>query len=133
MRAAGRKPEDVLVRCPYTVTVTDDPERALRPHAAPTPRSTSRAWATSITSTSCAWATREAADAVREAWAQGGSSAGAAALPDELVDQLGMAGGVEACCDALDEAAAAGFPLLSVAVTEREPSKRAAILGKLVG
>lgn len=74
-----------------------------------------------------------AADAVRAAWAQGGSEAGAAALPDALVDQLGFAGELDACCDALDAAAEAGFSLLSVAVTERDPGKRAAVLRRLVG
>ena len=97
------------------------------------PRSTSHAWATSTTNTSCAWATHEAADAVRKAWAEGGSAAGAAAVPDELVDQLGMTGDVAACCAALDEAAAAGFSLLSVAVTERDPNKRGATFRELVG
>jgi hypothetical protein len=73
------------------------------------------------------------ADAVRKAWAEGGSEAGAAALPDALVDQLGMAGDVGACCEALDAAAEAGFSLLSASVSERDPDKRAAIYRRLVG
>jgi hypothetical protein len=73
-----------------------------------------------------------AADAVRAAWAEAGSEAGAAALPDALVNELGFAGELDACCEALDAAAAAGFSLLSVAVTERDAVKRAAILRRLV-
>ena len=42
---------------------------------------------------------------------RGGLGAGAAALPDELVDELGTAGEASACVDALDAAAEAGFPL----------------------
>ena len=72
------------------------------------------------------------ANAVRAAYAHGGTEAANAALPDALVDQLGFAGGVEACCDALDEAAEAGFSVLSVSVAERDPHKREAILRKLV-
>jgi hypothetical protein len=74
-----------------------------------------------------------AADAVREAWTAGGSAAGAAAVPNDLVDELGMSGSVEACCERLDEAAEAGFSLLSVSVAERDAAKRAAIYQRLVG
>ena len=75
----------------------------------------------------------DAANAVRKACAEGGSAAGAAALPDALVDELGFAGPVEACCEALDAAHEAGFPLLSAAVVERDPDRRAQIYRKLVG
>ena len=44
-----------------------------------------------------------------------------------------MTGDVAAGCAALDEAAAAGFSLLSVAVSERDPGERAAIFRALVG
>jgi F420-dependent oxidoreductase-like protein len=132
VRAAGRKPEDVLVRCPYSVTVTDDPERAAAARRANAAFYIAR-MGNFYYEHFVRMGYERAANAVREAWAQGGSNAGAAAVPAELVDQLGTAGGVEACCDALDEAAAAGFPLLSVAVTERDPGKRSAILKRLVG
>jgi alkanesulfonate monooxygenase SsuD/methylene tetrahydromethanopterin reductase-like flavin-dependent oxidoreductase (luciferase family) len=132
VRAAGRNPQDVLVRCPYTVTVTSDPERAALAR-----RGNAAFYIARMGDFYYEHFVRmgyeQAADAVRSAWAQGGSSAGAAAVPAELVDQLGMAGPVEACCDALDEAGAAGFSLLSVSVTERDASKRAALLHKLVG
>jgi alkanesulfonate monooxygenase SsuD/methylene tetrahydromethanopterin reductase-like flavin-dependent oxidoreductase (luciferase family) len=132
VRAAGRKPDEVSVRCPYQVSVTNDPERA-----AATRRGFVAFYIARMGEFYYQHFVRmgyaQAADAVRAAWAQGGSSAGAAAVPDELVADLGMAGDVDACCDALDAAAAAGFTLLSVAVTEREPNKRAAILRRLVG
>ena len=108
VRAAGRKPEDVIVRCPYTVTVTDNPERAVAVR-----RGTAAFYIARMGNFYYEHFVRmgyaEAADAVRKAWAEGGSAAGAAAVPDELVDQLGMTGDVAACCAALDEAAAAGF------------------------
>ncbi len=129
---AGRKPEQVLVRCPYNVAVTDRPERAAAAR---------RGGATFYIARMgdfyyqhfVRMGYQAEADAVRAAWAKGGSAAGTAALPDALVDELGMAGGVEACCDALDEAAEAGFSLLSVSVAERDPDKRAAIYRRLVG
>ena len=73
------------------------------------------------------------ADAVRKAWAEGGSGAGAQALPASLVEQMGTAGSVEACVDALDEADAAGFGVHSVSVAERDPVKRGKIFEQLVG
>ena len=132
VRAAGRKPEDVLVRCPYSVTVTDNPESA-----AARRRGTAAFYIARMGNFYYEHFVRmgyaEAADAVRKAWADGGSAAGAAAVPAELVDQLGMTGDVATCCAALDEAAAAGVSLLSVAVTERDPGERAAIYRALVG
>jgi F420-dependent oxidoreductase-like protein len=132
VRAAGRKPEDVSVRCPYHVTVTDHPERAVaarRGNAAFYIARMGNFYYEHFVRMGYA----AAADAVRAAWAQAGSEAGAAALPDELVAELGFAGGLEAGCEALDAAAAAGFSLLSVSVAERDSVERAAILRRLVG
>jgi F420-dependent oxidoreductase-like protein len=132
VRATGRKPDEVSVRCPYQVSVTDDPERAAAARRAFVAFYIAR-MGDFYYQHFVRMGYAQAADAVRAAWAQGGSSRGAAAVPDELVADLGMAGELDACCDALDAAAAAGFSLLSVAVTEREPNKRAAILRRLVG
>jgi F420-dependent oxidoreductase-like protein len=132
VRAAGREPSEVSVRCPYLVTVTDRPERAVAARRANTAFYIAR-MGNFYYEHFVRIGYQAAADAVRAAWEQGGSEAGAAALPDELVDQLGFAGELEACCAALDAAAAAGFPLLSVSVTERDADKRAAILRRLVG
>ncbi|HET6336499.1 MAG TPA: LLM class flavin-dependent oxidoreductase [Polyangiales bacterium] len=132
VRAAGRKPEEVSIRCPYLVSVTDQPERAVAARRANAAFYIAR-MGNFYYEHFVRMGYREAADAVRAAWEQGGSEAGAAALPDELVDQLGFAGELEACCDALDSAAAAGFSMLSVSVAERDADKRAAILRRLVG
>lgn len=132
VREAGRKPGDVLVRCPYTVSVTDRPERAQAARRANAAFYIAR-MGDFYYEHFVRLGYRDAADAVREAWATGGSAAGAAAVPEGLVADLGAAGEVEACCDALDEAAEAGFQLLSVTVTERDAQKRAAIYRRLVG
>jgi len=132
VRDAGRKPEDVTVRCPYGVTVTDDPARpaAMR-------RGTAAFYIARMGNFYYEHFVRMGyqaeADAVRAAWEKGGSAAGAAALSEGLVDQLGFGGDVGACCEALDEAAEAGFSLLSVSVAERDEHKRAAIYKQLVG
>jgi len=132
VREAGRKPEDVVVRCPYTVSVTSDPARAAAARRANAAFYIAR-MGNFYYEHFVRMGFKEEADAVRKAWAEGGSGAGAAALPDMLVDQLGMAGDVSACCDALDAAREAGFSLLSVTVSERDPDKRAEIYRKLVG
>ncbi|HKP55685.1 MAG TPA: LLM class flavin-dependent oxidoreductase [Polyangiales bacterium] len=132
VRSAGRNPGDVSVRCPYLVTVTDQPERAVAARRANAAFYIAR-MGNFYYEHFVRMGYKAAADAVRAAWAEGGSEAGAAALPDALVAQLGFAGELEACCDALDAAAEAGFSLLSVAVTERDPDKRAATLRRLVG
>jgi F420-dependent oxidoreductase-like protein len=132
VRAAGRKPEEVSVRCPYHITVTDQPERAVAARRANAAFYIAR-MGNFYYEHFVRMGYRAEADAVRAAWAAVGSEAGAAALPDALVAQLGFAGELEACCDALDAASEAGFPLLSVAVTERDSEKRAAILRRLVG
>ena len=132
VREAGRKQQDVLVRCPYTVSVTSDPARAAAARRANAAFYIAR-MGNFYYEHFVRMGYKEAADAVRRGWAEGGSTGGAAALPDALVDQLGMAGEVTACCDALDAAHEAGFSLLSVNVAERDPDKRAEIYRKLVG
>jgi F420-dependent oxidoreductase-like protein len=132
VRDAGKKPEDMTVRCPYTVSVTSEPARPAAMRRGMTAFYIAR-MGNFYYEHFVRMGYRAEADAVRAAWEQGGSEAGAAALPDRLVDQLGFAGPVEACCDTLDEAADAGFSLLSVSVAERDEKKRAAIYEKLVG
>lgn len=129
---AGRKPEDVVVRCPYGVTVTEDPDRAAAARRANAAFYIAR-MGNFYYEHFVRMGYADAANAVRKAWDAGGSGAGAAALPDALVHELGTAGEAEACVDALDAAAEAGFPLLSVQVVERDAGKRAQIYRKLVG
>jgi F420-dependent oxidoreductase-like protein len=129
--AAGRKREAVEVRCPYTITVTDRPARAAQVRRAMAVRYIAR-MGDFYYELFVRMGYRAEADAVRAAYAQGGTDAANAAMPDALVDQLGFAGSVEACCDALDEASEAGFSVMSVSVSERDPQKRAAIFRKLV-
>ena len=132
LRSAGKDPAQFTVRCPYHVTVTDQPERAAAARRANAAFYIAR-MGNFYYEHFVRMGYKAEADAVRAAWASGGSEAGAAALPDRLVDQLGFAGPLEACCDALDQAAAAGFTLLSTTVVERDEAKRAEIYKRLVG
>jgi alkanesulfonate monooxygenase SsuD/methylene tetrahydromethanopterin reductase-like flavin-dependent oxidoreductase (luciferase family) len=129
--AAGRKRDEVEVRCPYTITVTEHPERAAQARRT-----------LAVRYIACTgefyyqlfvrMGYEAEANAVRAAYAQGGTEAANAALPDALVNELGFAGTVEVCRDALAEAEEAGLSVLSVSVAERDPQKRASIFRKLV-
>ena len=60
-------------------------------------------------------------------------SAGAAALPRDLVEELNMSGSPEECAEAIDEGIEAGFTIHGVSVAERDPKKRLEILKRIVG
>lgn len=132
VEAAGRGRDDVVVRNQTGVTVTDDPERA-RAGAAGNAAFYIARMGDFYYDHFSRMGYADEANAVRRAWADGGSKAGAAALPKELADQLGTAGGVDECIDALEQAEAAGFDWHSVNVSERDPKKRADIYRRLVG
>ncbi len=132
VRDAGRNPDDVIVRNPNGVTVTDKPERAREATAAGASFYIAR-MGDFYYEHFVRMGYADEANAVRKAWAEGGSTAGAAALPEDLVDELGTAGSVEECIDAMEQAEAAGFQMHSVGVAERDPKKRGEIYRQLVG
>ena len=73
------------------------------------------------------------ANAVRVAWKDGGSSAGAEVLPEEMLNQFGFAGSTEECVERLEQEQAAGALLHSVNVMEEDPDEFARILDALKG
>ena len=68
----------------------------------------------------CDMGFKDEADLVRRAWAEGGSKAAYAAVPDHLCDALGAYGSVEECRERLQEQAEAGVNLHRVAVQGAE-------------
>ena len=73
------------------------------------------------------------ANAVRAAWKDGGSSAGAQARPPEMLDQFGFVGNTEECIARLDQEVEVGAKLHSVNVMEDDPDQLGRILESLVG
>ncbi len=132
VRGSGRRPEEVCVRNPSGVVVTDQPERARMGMAANAAFYIAR-MGDFYYEHFVRMGYQKEADAVRSAWAEGGSGAGAQALPADLVSQLGTAGSVEQCIDAMQEAEDAGFGVHSVSVAEPDPVKRSRIFERLVG
>jgi len=132
VKEAGRDPKDVDVRNATSVTVSEDRERVLQGVASNAAFYIARMgdfYYDHFTRMGFA----DEANAVRRAWADGGSSAGAAALPRDLVEELNMSGSPEECAEAIDEGVEAGFTLHSVSVAERDPKKRLDILKRIVG
>lgn len=132
VEAAGRKREDVDVRNATGVSVSDDRDRVLQGTASNAAFYIARMGDFYYEHFSRMGYADEA-NAVRKAWADGGSAAGAAALPRELVEELTMSGSPEECAAAIDEGIDAGFTIHSVNVAERDPKKRYDIYRQIVG
>lgn len=129
---AGRSRADVDVRNPITATVSTDREGVQRATASNAAFYIARMgdfYYEHFTRMGYA----DEANAVRRGWAERGSAGGVAALPSDLVDELGTVGSVEECIDMIEQATEAGFTLHAVDVDERDPKKRYEILRRLVG
>jgi F420-dependent oxidoreductase-like protein len=132
VQEAGRDPHSVVVRSPGSVTVTDNVNQA---------RQASKAHiAFYITNMGDYYREQlirmgqeEAVTVVRHAWDEGGHTAGAAAVPDALVDGLFFAGPVEACVERLAAQAEAGIDLHTVNVDMEDSREAVKNLEKLVG
>ena len=130
--AAGRNPDEVDVRNATGVTVSEDRDRVLQGTASNAAFYIAR-MGDFYYEHFMRMGYADEANAVRRAWADGGSSAGAAALPRDLLEELTMSGSPEECAEAIDEGVEAGFTLHSVNVAERDPKKRLDILKRIVG
>jgi len=73
------------------------------------------------------------ANAVRAAWKDGGSRAGASVIPEAMLDQFHFVGNTEQCIERLDAQAEAGATLHQVTVLEEDPDQMGKILEALVG
>ena len=132
VREAGRDRTAIDVRNPSGITVTDNPERVRMGTAANAAFYIARMGDFYYEHFSRMGYADEA-NAVRRAWEDGGSAAGAAALPEDLVNSLGVAGSVGECVDFIEEATDAGFDLHGVSVNEPDRSKRFELFKDLVG
>ncbi|HYU19560.1 MAG TPA: LLM class flavin-dependent oxidoreductase [Chloroflexota bacterium] len=132
--AAGRDPSEVVYKAPGQVVVTsDDGDAARHEHKRTLAFYMARMGDFYHTQLSeMGWAAEVAA--VREAWAAGGSGAGAGVVPDRLSESLAAIGPVERCIERLDEQAAAGVDLHGVSVSGIEsPAELRRTFERLVG
>ena len=129
---AGRSRDQVDVRNPARISVSSDRESVLQATASEAAFYIARMgdfYYEHFTRMGYA----DEANAVRRAWAGGGSAAGIAALPAELVEEMTVAGSADECAAAIDEGVEAGFTVHSVRVDEQDPKKRLEILKRIVG
>lgn len=129
---AGRDRTNFVIRNPTNIRVTEDVEGAHQQTATNTAFYIARMgdfYYEHFTRMGYA----DEANAVRRGWEESGAAGGSAALPEDLVKQLGTAGPVEECIEAMEEASDAGFDWHSVTIDEQDPKKRALIFKQLVG
>jgi probable F420-dependent oxidoreductase len=89
---AGKKPEDVEIVCRHMMVVTDDKDAGRAAFRA----NFASYYSTPVYNKFLAWAGYEdAANEIREGWAAKDRERTAAALPDELVDEIGLIGTAE--------------------------------------
>ncbi|MCE7927581.1 MAG: LLM class flavin-dependent oxidoreductase [Chloroflexi bacterium CFX7] len=116
---AGRDPSQVMVKSPGGVTVSDNPGA----------RDAGRGFlafyiarmGTFYYNQLARFGFGDEAAAVKMAFDQQGSAAGAAALSPELLDQLGFAGNAQACLRRIQEEEAAGVNIHSITIDTRDP------------
>ena len=131
---AGRDPAAFTVRSPSAVTVANDP----------TAQERARAAAAGTLAFYCArmgdfyfkqlqrHGYGEEAQAVRDAWSQGGSSAGAAAIAPDMLDEFSFVGNTEQVCERLAQQDDAGIDLHSVDVITEDPNELGKVLEALI-
>ncbi|MFK7977865.1 MAG: LLM class flavin-dependent oxidoreductase [Halioglobus sp.] len=91
---AGKKPEDVEIVCRHMMVVTDDKDAGRNAFRA----SFASYYSTPVYNKYLAWAGYEdAANEIREGWAAKDRERTAAALPDELVDEIAIIGSAAEC------------------------------------
>lgn len=132
VQEAGRDPHSVVVRSPGSVTVTRNVEavrQASKAHLAFYITNMGDYYREQL----IRMGHEEAVTAVCRAWEAGGHTAGAAAVPDALVDSLFFAGPVEACVERLEAQAEAGIDMHTVHVDVEDPREAVRTFAQLVG
>lgn len=129
---AGRDPEAITVRSPGGITITKNIERAKAGVAGGLAFYVSRMGVFYYEHVSRLGYADEAA-AIKKAWEEGGSAAGAAAVPEHLQQQMGfVTDSVEAARERIAEQEAAGINLHQVNVDAESPQEKARIYEQLV-
>lgn len=129
-REAGRDPSGITVRF-GGVTVAKDRERALQGAKTGLAFYIARMGDFYYKQVSDMGFADEA-NAIRQAWREGGSGAGIAAVGDDMANSLGFVGSVEECRDRLAEEDAAGINLHSVAISGYDKSEHGKIYEQLM-
>ena len=133
--AAGRDPDAFTVRAPGGVTVanTKDAQETARRTSAGTLAFYCARMGDFYYRQLCRHGFQVEADAVREAWREGGSARAIETVPRQMQDRLGFIGTTEECVERLEQEEAAGVKLHSVTILDRDPDARGKIIEQLAG
>lgn len=131
--AAGRDPAALAVRSPGAIVVTENVEKARAAARGTLAFYVSRMGVFYYQHVSRLGYADEAA-AIKRAWDGGGAAAGAAAVPDAMIDAMTLVtDSVDRARERLEEQAAAGVDLHSVSVEGKTPAEQAMVYAALAG
>jgi alkanesulfonate monooxygenase SsuD/methylene tetrahydromethanopterin reductase-like flavin-dependent oxidoreductase (luciferase family) len=130
-REAGRSPNDVEVKSPGHVTVTNSPERAKASHAGTVSFYAAR-MGTFYSEQLARYGYGADVAKIKEAWDAGGSKAGVAAASEKLLDELGYIGGIEGAIERLKAQDEAGVDVHQVEIDASSPAEYERIVARLL-
>jgi 5,10-methylenetetrahydromethanopterin reductase len=130
-KEAGRGPNEVEVKSPGHVTITNNPERALSGHAGTVSFYAAR-MGTFYSEQLTRYGFGEDVARIKEAWAAGGSKAGIAAASPKLLSELGYIGGIEGAIERLKAQDEAGVDMHQVEIDASSPAEFEKIVARLL-
>ena len=128
---AGRGPNDVAVKSPGHVTITNNPERARANHAGTVAFYAAR-MGTFYSEQLARYGFGADVAKIKEAWDAGGSKAGITAASQKLLDELGYVGGIEGAIERLKAQDEAGVDVHQVEIDATSPVEYERIVAKLL-
>jgi alkanesulfonate monooxygenase SsuD/methylene tetrahydromethanopterin reductase-like flavin-dependent oxidoreductase (luciferase family) len=129
--AAGRGPNDVEVKSPGHVTITNTPERARASHAGTVAFYAAR-MGTFYSEQLARYGFGHDVAKIKEAWSAGGSKAGIEAASPKLLTELGYIGGIDGALDRLNAQDEAGIDVHQVEIDATSPAEFEKIVARLL-
>ncbi len=128
---AGREPAALCVRSPGSITITNEPEKAREQTRGTIAWYIARNGVFYYRHLSRLLGEEQIAP-IKQAFDEGGAAAGAAAVPNSLVDSMSLAtDSIDRARERLAEQAAAGIDLHQVSVPDRGPREQQQIFSAL--
>jgi alkanesulfonate monooxygenase SsuD/methylene tetrahydromethanopterin reductase-like flavin-dependent oxidoreductase (luciferase family) len=131
-KSAGREPAAVAVKSPGTVTVTNNPARALAGHAGTVAFYAAR-MGTFYAEQLTRFGFGDDVAKIKEAWSAGGAKAGTDAVSPKLLAELGYIGGIEGALERLHAQEEAGIDLHPVDIDAASPAEFEKTVARLIG
>jgi alkanesulfonate monooxygenase SsuD/methylene tetrahydromethanopterin reductase-like flavin-dependent oxidoreductase (luciferase family) len=130
-KQAGRGPNEVEVKSPGHVAITNSPERARASHAGTVAFYAAR-MGTFYSEQLARYGFGADVAKVKAAWDAGGSKAGIAAASDKLLSELGYIGGIEGALERLKAQDEAGVDVHTVEIDATTPAEFEKITAQLL-